>query len=300
MLYIVLSTMMFAFGPILVRMGLEEGLQPNHLVALRLAVAFPFFLLAVVLTGSLVKAKLSLREGPFLFFIGVVCMGGAMFCFFHSISYLGASVASLIGSISPAVTAVMAYFIHSRPITAKQVASMAASFVGVIFLVAPTVGLTGLGAIAGSSLAGVGYSLAAILLASSAALGFERYVEIKSPLIAAFHITGFMLAFMGPIFGFPETHFSPKIWTIVLLLGTTTWFIPFLLMFYGIREIGASGATLVQNLGPLVTVAVAGAMFGETLFPSQLAGMALILSSLYVFALDRKGVKDEVFTIPEA
>jgi drug/metabolite transporter (DMT)-like permease len=227
-------------------------------------------------------------------------MGGAMLCFFQSILHLGAPVAALVGAVQPAVTALMAYFVLSRPITAKQVGSIVVSFIGVVFLIIPMTGILELGKIVGSSVVGLGYSLVATLLAAGAAVGFEKYVNEKSPLIASFHVTGFMLVFLGIAIGLPSGHFTSREWWIVLLLGSFTWFLPFLLMFYGLKEIGVSGAALVQNTGPLLTVIIAGALFKETLFPSQIIGMILILSSIFIFALERRAAKEEDFTIPEA
>lgn len=299
MRHILAATFMFAFGPVLVRMGLQEGLQANHLVVLRLAVAFPAFLAAVALSGSLGKARITMREIPYIFLISVVGMGGAMLCFFHSIYYLGASVASLIGAITPVVTALMAYVAFSRPVTRRQTVSMSVSFLGVFFLVIPITGLMGLGKVVGSSVVGLGYSLLATVCASATALGFEKYVERKTPLVAAFHVTGFMFVFIGAAYGLPNVHFTTRIWEITLALGIFTWFIPFMLFFYGIREIGASGTVLVQNMGPLLTTIAAGLIFGEKLFPAQMVGMILVLSSVFVLALERKALKEDVFTLPE-
>ncbi|MBI3795195.1 MAG: EamA family transporter [Nitrospinae bacterium] len=300
MRYLIYATILFSFGPVLVRLGLAEGLDSNHLVVLRLAVAFPSFLLAVVVSGSLPKAGLKPREIPFVFLISVVGMGTAMTCFFRSVSILGASLASLLGAVTPVVTALLAYFFLSRPVTKRQATSMFASFLGVGFLTVPATGLLAFGKIDGASLGGVGYSLLATLCASGAALGFERYVINKSPLVAAFHVTGFMFVFFASLFGFPEGRFTPRIWEIILVLGIFTWFVPFMLFFYGIRELGASGAALIQNAGPLMTVLTARFLFGETLVPAQLVGMVLLISSVYVFALERKKLRENDLTLPEA
>jgi drug/metabolite transporter (DMT)-like permease len=300
MYYLIVATVLFAFGPILVRMGLKEGLQPNHLVVLRLMVAFPLFLATVVFSGSLKRANITIKEVPFLILISVICMGGAMLCFFQSILHLGAPVAVLVGAVQPAVTAIMAYFVFSRPITARQLGSIVVSFIGVIFLILPMTGILELGKIVDSSMVGFGYSLLATVLAAGAAVGFEKYVNRKSPLIASFHVTGIMLAFLGMAIGVPAGPFNFNVWLIILLLGSITWFLPFLLLFYGLKEVGVSGAALVQNSGPLLTVIIAGAFFKETLFPSQIIGMILILSSVFIFALERRASKEEDFTIPEA
>lgn len=300
MIQMLTAVMLFAFGPILLKMAMHEGIPANQAVVLRITVAFPAFLAAVVATRSLREARPSLKELPFLFLISVVSMGGAMICFANSVRLLGASIASLIGATQPVMTALTAYFALGRPVTSRQMISIGFSFVGVFFIVIPATGLAGLGNIMENSAAGVGYSLVATVLASFAGLGFEKYMDGKKPLVASFQVAGMILLFLGVIYGEPQVAFTPRIWGVALVLGVFTWFLPFMLLFYGIRAIGASGAALVQNLGPVVTVLVADLMFKEKLSPAQFVGMVMVLSSVFVLAWERRLAHQADLTIPEA
>jgi drug/metabolite transporter (DMT)-like permease len=49
------------------------------------------------------------------------------------------------------------------------------------------------------------------------------------------------------------------------------------LFFAGLRRVGPTAAAILSTLEPVVTVALASAVFGETLGPVQLAGGALVL-----------------------
>ncbi len=282
MIYMVCATILFAFGPVLVRIGINQDVSPDHLMVLRLAVAFPLFFIAVALRKNVGEAKVNREDLLFVLILSVAGMGGAMFCFFRSISYLGASVATIIGAISPATAILMAYVLYSRPVTGRQVASLLISFTGVVLVVMPMVGLESFGGIIRSSMVGVGYVLLANVCSSGAVLGFEKYMKSKSPLVAAFHVTGFMFLFFGVAIGVPDMHFGLKTWVIVLLLGSVAWFVPFMLFFHGIRAMGSSNAVLVQNIGPMVTVLVAGVILGERLQMVQLAGMVVIITSVYL------------------
>ncbi|MBI3581988.1 MAG: DMT family transporter [Nitrospinae bacterium] len=300
MIQMISAVLLFAFGPILLKMAMNEGIGPDQVVVLRLAVAFPSFLAAVVVSRSLAASKPSFKEIPFLFFISVFAMGGAMICFVHSVMLLGASVAALIGATQPVMTALIAYFALSRPVTSRQALSIAASFLGVFFIVIPMTGLLGLEKMLGVSPAGVGYSILSTVCAAAASLGFEKYVEGKKPLVASFQVTGMMLFFLAGAYGAPQLHFTTRIWTIAVMLGVVTWFLPFMLLFYGIREMGASGASLVQNLGPVVTVLAAGVIFGERLAPAQMVGMTMVLSSVFILAWERKLARQGALNMPEA
>jgi drug/metabolite transporter (DMT)-like permease len=282
MMYMIGATVLFSFGPVLIRMGINQGISPDHLMVLRLFIAAPLFFLAVMISGNRGDAKISKGDLPFLVILSVAGMGSAMFCFFRSIAYLGASVATIIGAITPATVMLFAYVLYSRPVTWRQIASMVISFFGVVLLIMPMVGLRGFGGIVRSSLVGVGYVLMANLCSSGAMLGFERYLRKKSPLTASFHVTGMMFLFYGVANGLPSLHFGAKTWVIVFLLGSVTWFIPFMLYFHGIKALGSSNAVLVQNAGPMVTVLAAGVLLGERLTMVQIAGMAIIMVSVYL------------------
>ena len=49
------------------------------------------------------------------------------------------------------------------------------------------------------------------------------------------------------------------------------------LFFAGLRRVGPTTASILSTLEPVVTVALAFAVFGESLGPTQLAGGALVL-----------------------
>ncbi len=280
------ATLLFGLGPVLIRMGLNEGISPEHILVLRMMVALPLFAVAVFFFREIKSSALSMRDFMFVSVMSVAGMGGAMYCFIHSIDLLGASISTLLGAVSPAITVLMAWGLGRFPITPLKVVSLAVSFAGVALLLLPVIGIGHLGAVVAGSLAGVGYSMLANLCSSASMLAFEKYMERKSPLVAAFHITAFMFIYAEALYGLPPLALGLKTWAIVILLGSVAWFVPLMLFFYGIRALGASKAALIQNSGPAVTVLAAGLLLNERLVWAQFAGMALVLSSVYLLKRD--------------
>ncbi len=286
----ILATVLFAFGPVLIRMGLNEGISPEHLMVLRMMVALPFFFLAVIFLRELKSAALSLRDFLFVSLISVAGMGGAMYCFIHSIGLLGASVATLLGAVSPAMTVLLARVVRRSPITPLKVASLAISSTGVVLLTVPVAGMGGLETAVRGSLLGVGYGLLANLCSSASMIAYEKYLERKTPLVAAFHVTAFVFLYYQALYGLPPLAFSARTWLIVFLLGSVAWFVPFALIFYGIQQLGASRAALVQNSGPAVTVLAAAGLLHERLVFLQVAGMLLVMSAVYLLKKEKEAV----------
>lgn len=285
MVQMITAILLFGLGPVLIRMGLNEGISPEHILVLRMMVALPLFAVAVLFFRQFRSSALSMRDFVFVSVVSVAGMGGAMFCFIHSIDLLGASVATLLGAVSPAITVLMAWVLGRSPITPLKAVSLAVSFAGVALLMLPA-GFGNLGAVVASSMAGAGYAMLGNLCSSAAMLAYEKYVERKTPLVAAFHVTALMFVYAEALYGLPPLAFGLKTWVIVLLLGSVAWFVPFILFFYGIRALGASKAALVQNSGPAVTVLAAGFLLNERLVLAQFAGMALVLSSVYLLKKD--------------
>ncbi len=286
MIQMIIATLLFGLGPVLIRMGLNEGISPEHILVLRMMVALPLFAVTVLFFRQIKNSALSMRDLVFVSVVSVAGMGGAMFCFIHSINLLGASVSTLLGAMSPAITVLMAWGVGRSPITPLKIASLMVSFVGVALLILPITGIGHVGAVVAGSLAGVGYSMLANLCSSASMVAFEKYVERKSPLVAAFHITAFMFIYAEALYGIPPLAFDVKTWAVIILLGSVAWFVPFMLFFYGIRALGASKAALVQNSGPAMTVLAAGFLLNERLVFVQLVGMALVLSSVYLLKRD--------------
>jgi drug/metabolite transporter (DMT)-like permease len=54
------------------------------------------------------------------------------------------------------------------------------------------------------------------------------------------------------------------------------------LFFAGLERVGATAASILSTLEPVVTVALAFAVFGESLGPVQLLGGALVLAAVLV------------------
>ena len=286
MIQMIVATLLFGLGPVLIRMGLNEGISAEHILVLRMMVALPLFAVTALFFRQLKNSALSIRDFMFVSVVSVAGMGGAMYCFIHSIELLGASVSTLLGAVSPALTVLMAWGLGRSPITPLKVVSLAVSFAGVALLILPVIGIGHLGAVVTGSLAGVGYSMLANLCSSASMVAFEKYVERKSPLVAAFHITAFMFIYAEALYGIPPLAFGLKTWVIIFLLGSLAWFVPFMLFFHGIRALGASKAALIQNSGPAVTVLAAGFLLNERLALAQFAGMALVLSSVYLLKND--------------
>jgi drug/metabolite transporter (DMT)-like permease len=76
------------------------------------------------------------------------------------------------------------------------------------------------------------------------------------------------------------------IWIVAIALLSTV--LPIATFMLGMERVGASTASIVSTVEPVVTVALAVALFGEALGPLQVLGGVLVLAA--VVALQSRGV----------
>lgn len=276
------ATFLFAFKPVLVRMALESGLTPTELMVLRLGVASPLFLVTIAVLGRTHEMKLKMREFFFIALVVSVGMGGAMLFSFYSIMYLGASVSTLLIFVFPAFTTIFSYFIFRQAVTKLKIISLVTSFTGIGFVILPFVE-KGISPTQGTTPAvGIFYALLTALCWAGTQISLEKITREKAPLIVSVYTTGIMFIAFLALNGMPPLDLDAETWVIVILLGSVTWYLAFLLTVYGIKRIGASNSSIVQTLGPGMTVVIAWIMLGETLTAVQVAGMTLLITAVYL------------------
>jgi len=290
------STLFFAFKPILVRMALERGLSPEELMVLRLSVAFPLFVLTIAALGRVAEAKMNARELAVIAVVSIAGMGGAMLFSFYSILHLGASVSTLLIFVFPAITTLMAYFVNRRPITTMKVVSLVTSFAGIVLVVIPLSGSD----VPGQSLplVGIGYAMITALCWAGTQVAIENLTHKKSPLVVAAYTSGFILFFYATLNGMPPLDLDGETWALVVILGTFVWYVPFLMAIYAIKLIGASNSAIIQSLGPGLTVLIAWAMLGETLAYVQVIGMLMLIAAVYMLKNEPRVVAGQPEQVP--
>ena len=81
---------------------------------------------------------------------------------------------------------------------------------------------------------------------------------------------------------------SPAGFGWLLALACISTVAAVVLFFAGLRRVGPSAASILSTLEPVVTVALAFAVFGESLAPAQLAGGALVLAAVLAVRIKRR------------
>lgn len=80
---------------------------------------------------------------------------------------------------------------------------------------------------------------------------------------------------------------SPTAWLLLLALASVSTVMPIFALTAGIQKFGASRAAIVSTIEPVMSVALAVILLGDTLLPVQILGAVLIILSVLLLQFSR-------------
>ena len=272
-LLIVISAASFGTLAILVRYAYAEGMD-----------AFSIMFLRFSLAGVLMAALLAARREPLprgaalaqLVGMGAIGYVGQAFSYMTALKYASPGLVALLLYLYPAfVTALSALTLH-EPITGARLLALGLALAGTALTVGPG-----------------GGQLPGILLAISAAAIYSVYILVGTRVMrqvsavqssavifgAAGGVSGLLMAARGA--HLPATGAG---WVTIGLMVLVATVIPVATFLAGLERIGPSNASVLSTLEPVVTVALAALLLGETLQPMALLGGGLILAAALALA----------------
>lgn len=278
---VVLSAVTLSFKSILIKIGLELGLDAVTLMLMRTYVATPLFVIALLAMEGKGALRLGWNDARMFFFMGIAGMGLAMILSFWSLERIDASLNTVLIFTYPAMTVTIMAFVTGEKVTPGQLASLACTLAGLTLVVR-----LDRFAEANLSRAGILFALlSAFCFALYNAMG-EKMTKRFSPLRVSTYCMIFLTIFFGGFFGNRPYPSGAEAWVIAALLGIVCAFLPFLAYLYGIRRIGASKSAVISTFGPVLTVTWAGLFLGERLDGIQLTGMLLVLFGVMMLRFD--------------
>jgi drug/metabolite transporter (DMT)-like permease len=201
-----------------------------------------------------------------------------------ALTYADASLVALLFCLYPLMVMVLAIVLRTdRPSVRRGVALVVA--------------LVGVSLVLGGAGSG-GIDPVGSLLALASAAVYTTYILIGDRLATINHLafatlvcTGAFLTFSvaGLVRGMPDFSFEPRGWLWLTLIALVSTVASIGLFFAGLARVGATVASLLSIIEPVVTVASAALVFGESLSALQVLGAALVLATVLVAQLPSRG-----------
>jgi drug/metabolite transporter (DMT)-like permease len=203
--------------------------------------------------------------------MGAIGYSGQALCYFAALNHASAGLVALLLYVYPTLVCLLAAGFLGERLTRRTLALLALSFAGIAL-----------------TLGGGGGTATGIALGLGAAVFYSVYIvvgarELKATDTLASAAVVCLSAAATFLFAslFREPHFPGVAWgwIPVAAIALVSTVIAILAFFAGLKRVGPATASIASTLEPVVTVALAWFVLGESLAPIQLAGGALVLAS---------------------
>jgi len=273
-IFIIISAISFGTIPIFARLAYESKADPLTVLFLRFGIAAAGMFIILFISKTPFPRGITLFE---LILLGAVLYVGESLAYFTALTMASVGLVALLLYIYPAlVTTLSAIFLKERLTTIKIVALFLA-----LSGTALTIQITSGGKIVG------------ILLGIAAAVNYAIYVVLGSRIVrrsgsigstaVIIAATAAVFAIIAPIHGlsFPD---RIQGWIAIFAIALISTILAFTTFFAGLKRIGPTTASTLSTFEPIVAVALAAIVLGETITPVQALGGALILAAVIILS----------------
>jgi len=281
---------LFAVNGSVSKVVLDSGLSSLELAQIRSTCA-ALGLLAFLLAFARARLRVGRRELLFLLAFGVVGVALVQWLYFVAIHSLPVGIALLIEFTAPLFVALFARFVYKEGIRRRIWVAVALCLTGLAFVVEIWAGVA-FSTVGVSAALGGAFALTAYLLMAERE---RRHRDAVSLSFYGFLFAALLWAVVQPIWQFPwdvlddtvslqgnlSGHTAP-VWLLVAFVVVVGTMITFSLLTSALRHIGATRASIIATLEPVIATVVAWLWLEETFGTAQLVGGAVVLAGIFL------------------
>jgi len=279
----VLGAVFFSGKAIVAKLMYREGIDPITLVALRMLLSVPFFVVVLALVW---------RHGPpvgradLLRVVGLGLTGYYLSSLldFMGMQYISAGLERLILFLTPSFVLLMSWLLYRRRVGARQWLSMAFAYAGILLVFQHDLAQGGDRVLLGTLLVlAAAFTYALYLMFSGeivGRVGTLRLVSLAMTACCVATLTHYALV-RPPMSLFDQ---NAAVWQLSAINAVVCTVLPVFLIMAAIARIGAGPAAQAGMTGPVSTLLLAWWILGEPLGSLQLAGTALVLAGIVLLS----------------
>lgn len=276
-LLVLISTFGFGIVPLLAKFSLDQGMNAETILTYRFLIAGTFFIFYCLYKR--IKLYTDMKTSIKLLMMGLLYALESSI-FFVAFNHISPSIGQLIFQINPIMVAFGAYFVFRERITKNVIYALMFTAVGCTFLFwEPTAHVTTLGVFL--------VFLSALFYTIYVIIGKKMLKDIPPMVVTTYTTVGcgiFLFAY-SLINGKMMLVTAPNIMGVIATLSIFSTIISILTFAMGLRILGATKASIISAIEPVITVVLAFILFGETLNWIQMIGATLIVLSILVIEM---------------
>lgn len=279
---IVVSAASFGTLAIIGRFAYADGLDVTTMLFLRFTIA------AILMFAWLAIRKEPLPRGRTLLQLaGMGGLGyvGQSFCFMSAINYASTGLVALLLYLYPVFVTILTVIFQKVKLTSRTVFALVLATIGAALTANPQ-----------------GGQLPGILLAISAAAIYAVYILVGTGVmqkVSAIQSSAVIFASAAVVFGImtairgPHWPTTQNGWLAISGIAVIATLLPVATFLGGLKIVGATDASLLSTLEPVVTVVLAAMILGEKVQPLMIAGGVLILAAVLLIVNKKKKNGDQ-------
>lgn len=276
------GSVLFSAKAIVVKLAYRYGVDATTLIALRMAFALPFFVIAYALS-SRGAPPLARTDHAKLVIIGLLGYYAASYLDFLGLQTISAALERLILYLSPTLVLLMSAVFLGKRFGRSELVALALAYSGIVLVFMHDV-----------TPAGDGMAWGAALVFASA-ICYATYLVIAGELVrrlGAIRLTSYAMcvsslavfatfALLNPL---GALHQPVEVYGLSVFNAVLCTVLPVFATMLAVERIGAGRTSVASMVGPVSTIALAYIFLGETVGGWQLAGTALVLVGIYVLS----------------
>ncbi|WP_084574278.1 DMT family transporter [Sporomusa malonica] len=215
-----------------------------------------------------------------LFFMGGIGYGAMSLLFASSLKHLPASLAAMLLYTYPALVSVLSFGLGDEQYTWQKGLALAICFSG-LFLV---LGVS----FDNLSMLGLVFGLGAAFVYSVYIVVGNRFLKNVNPMVTTTYVCASAAAIfilVGTVTGTLILNLSLQGWLAIIGIALLPTIIGIMGFFAGMIHIGATNASIISTLEPVMTVLLSVALLNEKITPLQVGGGVLILGGILILQL---------------
>jgi drug/metabolite transporter (DMT)-like permease len=265
-----IAVVAFAALSIFATLAARAGVPLGTLLPIRFGLAAAVLLVTAARRGDLPRR----RDAALAFLLGAGLFAGQAAAFLAAVRRIDAPLAAALLYTYPALVTVGAIALGRERLRTRTAVALGLVGTGTAIALAA-------GGVAGSDTVG-------LILALAAAAGYATYLLLADGILRRIHpfalaglvCLGAALASLGAadLDGGLRFGFGLDGWMWLAAVGVISTALPQGAFLLGVHHLGATRASLVATLEPLVTAAIAIAVLGSTIGPWQACGAGLVVA----------------------
>jgi drug/metabolite transporter (DMT)-like permease len=282
--FVLVAAVGFSAKAVLVKLAYLQGVDAVTLLALRMLLSVPFFLIVAAWLRRTDPLAMSGRDWASVVGLGLLGYYLASLLDFLGLEHVSAGLERLVLFLYPTLVVIITALVFRRPVGRREAAALALSYGGIALVFLRDVSSHGADVPFGALLVfGSALAYAVYLVGSGEVLrrlGAMRFTAYAMTVACGASVAQFLAT--EPLAALRQ---PPPVYALALAMALLSTVMPAFLLSAGIRRVGARSASLIGAMGPASTIFLAALFLGEPITGAQLAGTALVITGVLAVSL---------------